>query len=97
MPMPMPEVPDMAPVISYPEKYQPTDEFIESEPEPEPVPVIEKLPVVEPVERNVPTEYTDDDMISDLDALGKLGEYTRRVQKVKVKVRRVTVEVEDDE
>ena len=49
------------------------------------------------MERYTPQEYTDDDMISDLDALGMLGEYTRRVQKVKVKVRKVTVEVDDDE
>ena len=48
------------------------------------------------MERTTPTEYTEDDMISDLDALGMLGEYTRRVQKVKVKVRRVTVEVDDE-
>ena len=58
---------------------------------------METLPVVEPVERYTPQEYTDDDMISDFDALGMLGEYTRRVQKVKVKVRKVTVEVDDDE
>ena len=88
----------MDPVISYPEKYHPTDEFAEKEPEPEyRPPVVEKLPVVEPVERTTPVEYTDDDMIKDFDALGMLGEYTRRVQKVKVKVRRVTVEVDDDE
>lgn len=99
MPMPMPEVPDMEPVISYPEKYHPTDEFVEKDPEPVYVapPVVEKLPDPEPVERVTPTEYTDDDMISDFDALGMLGEYTRRVHKVKVKVRKVRVEVEDDE
>ena len=35
-------------------------------------------------------------MISDFDALGMLGEYTRRVQKVKVRVRKVRVEEDDD-
>ena len=93
----MPAAPNMDPVISYPERYYPTVEFAEKDPDPKPEPVVEKLPVVEPVERHTPQEYTDDDMISDFDALGMLNEYTRRVQKVKVKVRKVTVEVDDDE
>ena len=90
----MPAEPDMNPVISYPERYIPTEEFayvpyVPPAPEPAPAP--------EPVVRETPDDYTDQDMIDDLHALGLLGEYTRRVHKVKVKVRRVRVEIDDDE
>ncbi len=97
--MPQSSEPNLEPVLSYPEKYHPTTEFASVEqtnsiepipmpaPEPEPIP----MPIPEPIamQREVPQNYTDDDMIEDLDALGLLGEYKRRVQKVKVKVRKV--------
>ena len=94
MPVPMPAEPDMNPVISYPERYIPTEAFayvpyVPPAPEPAPAP--------EPMVRETPDDYTDQDMIDDFDALGLLGEYTRRVHKVKVKVRRVRVEIDDDE
>ena len=52
-------------------------------------------PAPEPPVHKTPDDYSDDDMIEDLDSLGLLGEYTRRVQKVKVKVRKRTLEEED--
>ncbi len=88
--------PNMEPVISYPERYRPPEQFVEPEPSYTP-PVPEPEPEPEPVVREAPSDYTDQDMIDDLDALGLLGEYTRRVHKVKVKVRKMRVEVDDDD
>ncbi len=116
IPMPASSEPNLEPVLSYPEKYHPTNEFASVEPiQPAPEPVqppvfatfepftvpepkpVEPEPIVEepPVQREVPSEYTDDDMIEDLDALGLLSEYKRRVQKVKVKVRKHTVDSDE--
>lgn len=94
IPLPQSTEPDMDPIISYPERYQPVEI---PEPEPYTPPVFEPMPEPEPVVHETPADYTDQDMIDDFDALGLLGEYTRRVQKVKVKVRKVRVEVDDDD
>ncbi len=96
MPVPMSAEPDMNPVLSYPEKYRPTQEFVQPEPVYVP-PAPEPMPQPEPVVHETPADYTDQDMIDDLDALGLLGEYTRRVHKVKVRVRKVRVEIDDDD
>lgn len=113
--MPASFEPDMEPVLSYPEKYHPTNEFASTEPIPPAVepaqppvfttfepfipqtePVVSEPAVEEsPVQRESPDNYTDDDMIEDLNALGLLSEYKRRVQKVKVKVRKHTIDSDE--
>ncbi|MDD6395978.1 MAG: hypothetical protein PUB37_07365 [Firmicutes bacterium] len=101
--MPQSSEPDMEPVLSYPEKCHSTIEPASAQPveqppvftEPEIIdtphvePAVPDKTAEEPIQRDVPKDYTDDDMIEDLDALGLLSEYKRRVQKVKVKVRKV--------
>lgn len=101
--MPPSSEPNMEPVLSYPEKYHPTVEAVETtaiqqstftEPDiidfpPSEREVPDKIAEEPQTQREAPKDYTDDDMIEDLDALGLLGEYKRRVQKVKVKVRKI--------
>lgn len=96
---------NMEPVISYPEKYHPTDEFASkdiSEIKSESVSVTTEIESNEStsdpnevIPREVSDDYTDADMIDDLDALGLLGEYRKHVQKVKVKVRKLKNEDDD--
>lgn len=64
----------------------------EEEPEPEPVVLPEPEPVKAPevpfAESPFEEEYTDEQMIEDLDALGLLDEYVEKTTKVKVKVKK---------